>query len=59
MTTITVPMKYYALAVGDVVYVDLPRGNSSMLGVKKYEIMGITYNLEQAMMDMNLRMAYD
>jgi len=59
MTTITVPMKYYALSVGDVIYADLPRGNSSMLGVKKYEIMGITYNLEQAMMDMNLRMTYD
>lgn len=46
--TITVPMKYYAYGVGDIVNVVINRETTTMLGTKKVEILSKRYNLRDA-----------
>jgi hypothetical protein len=55
ITSIDVPMKYYSLAFGGVVDVELNRENAIMLGTKKCEILGKTYNLENENINLLLR----
>ena len=55
MIGITVPMKYYSLAYGGVVDVEINRDTATMLGTKKCEILGKTYNLEQENIALELR----
>jgi hypothetical protein len=42
---IEVPMKYYAIELGDIVDIELNRETTTMLGTKKCEIIGVKYNL--------------
>ena len=53
--SIDVPMKYYNVAFGGVVNTELNRQNATMLGIKKCEIIGKTYNLESENINLNLR----
>jgi len=55
MLGITVPIKYYALVFGGVVNVNINRDTTTMLGTKKCEIIGKTYNLEQENINLQLR----
>jgi hypothetical protein len=42
---IEVPMKYYDIDLGDIVNIEINRPATTMLGTKKCEIIGKTYNL--------------
>jgi hypothetical protein len=42
---IEVPIKYYTIELGDIVNIEINRPASTMLGTKKCEIIGKTYNL--------------
>ena len=53
--SIDVPMKYYNVAFGGVVNIELNRQNATMLGIKKCEIISKTYNLESENINLNLR----
>jgi len=53
--SITVPMKYYAVNVGDNVDVQIWRETTSFLGTKKCEVLGKEYDLKNAMIKFNLR----
>jgi hypothetical protein len=53
--SITVPMKYYAVNVGDNVDVEICRGSVSMLGTKKCEVLGKSYDLGNASITFDLR----
>ena len=58
--SITVPMKYYYLTIGDTVFVNPKNvGNNEFLGMKKCEILGKTYLLDTAMIQFDLRIYYD
>jgi len=52
---IIVPMKYYAVNVGDNVDVQIWRETTSFLGTKKCEVLGKEYDLKNAMIKFNLR----
>lgn len=56
---ITAPMRYYTLEVGDVVNVEINRISSTMVGTKKCEVLGKTYDLENSLISLHLRMCYD
>jgi hypothetical protein len=53
--SIDVPMKYYSLVFGGVIDIEINRENSTMLGLKKCEILGKTYNLEEENINLDLR----
>lgn len=58
--SITVPMKYYNLTIGDMVKVNPTNvGNNQYIGLKKCEILGKTYLLDSAMIRLDLRIWYD
>jgi hypothetical protein len=52
---IIVPMKYYAVSLGDNVDVEIWRETTSLLGTKKCEVMGISYDLLNATITFNMR----
>ena len=54
--SITVPMKYYSINVGDNVEVEIWRETTQFLGTKKCEVLGKTYNLDNGTIDFNLRL---
>jgi hypothetical protein len=45
---ITVSMKYYAYGVADIINIYIDREKTTMLGMKKVEIISKTYNLKEA-----------
>jgi hypothetical protein len=53
--SIEVPMKYYLLEFGGVVNCEINRETTTMLGTKKCEILGKTYNLENETINLDLR----
>ena len=53
--SITVPMGYHTLEIGDRAYVEIYRSNISMLGTKECEVMGKTYNLAQGNISFRMR----
>lgn len=53
--TIIVPMKYYSLEITDTIYIQIDRMNKTMLGTKKCEIMGISYKLSKAQIEIKYR----
>jgi VCBS repeat-containing protein len=53
--SIDVPMKYYDLVFGGIVNVYINRENSNILGLKKCEILGKKYNLEDEKITLDLR----
>ena len=54
--SIVVPFKYYALNIGNIVAVELYRNNQSVLGTRNCEVMGVSYNLENATIQLDLRL---
>jgi hypothetical protein len=55
--SVTVPLKYYTLQLGDIVNIELNREKVTMLGTKKCEIIGITYNLSVPTITIKYRIA--
>jgi hypothetical protein len=53
--TINIPMKYYTINIGENVDVEIWREAQSMLGTKKCEVMGISYDLVQPGINLKLR----
>jgi len=53
--SITVPMKYYTVNVGDNVDVEIWRETSSMLGTEKCEVVGKSYDLNNSLITFELR----
>jgi hypothetical protein len=53
--SITVPMRYYSVEVGDNIDVEIWREASSMLGTKKCEVLGKSYDLGRALITFDLR----
>jgi len=53
--TITVPLEYYAVGLGDQVGVEIDRGSQSMLGLKKCEVTSVEYLLDRPLMRLGLR----
>ena len=57
---ISVPMKYYAVDIGDTIFVELNReGGGEYLGTPKCEVLGKTYMLDFPMIKLKLRQWYD
>ena len=52
---IEVPLKYYALNITDTVNAEINRSKVSMLGTKKCEITGLTFNLGKPSIGIDLR----
>jgi VCBS repeat-containing protein len=52
---VTVPMKYYNVSVGDNIDIEINRENSVMLGYKKCEVLGKTFDLENEKIKLDLR----
>lgn len=55
--SIQIPISYYALELAQMVDVEIWRSQSEMLGTKKCEIMGITWQLGLPAMKLDLRIA--
>lgn len=53
---ITVSMKYYTLDVGDLTEIEIYREVESLLGSKKSEIIGKSYNLDKALINLKYRL---
>lgn len=53
--SIEVPIKYYAVNVGDNINLPIWRETTSMLGTKKCEVLGKAYNLDKGAIVFNLR----
>jgi len=53
--TITVPLGYHAVTLGDQVGVVTQRGTQSMLGERKAEVVSVEYALETPMMILGIR----
>jgi hypothetical protein len=53
--TENVPMKYYSVPFGGTVDVEINRNNRTILGTKKCEVLGKTYNLEEENIQLDLR----
>ena len=53
--SITVPLEYYGVALGDQVGVEIDRGTRSMLGLKKCEVTSVEYLLDRPLMRLGLR----
>jgi hypothetical protein len=54
--TVEVGMAYYGLEVGDSVYIEFTRGQSTMITTTECEVTGITYNLDKPTMTISYRM---
>ncbi len=54
-STIEVSMKYYAIKIGENVDISLDRTTKTMLGTKKCEIIGISYNLNRPSINFRIR----
>jgi hypothetical protein len=53
--SVTTPMKYYSVNIGDNVDVEIWRETTLFLGTKKCEVLGKSYNLARATIDFKLR----
>ena len=53
--SVTVPMAYYAIEIGQVVEAEIDRLNSTMLGTVDCEVLGKVYNLDNNTIDFELR----
>ena len=53
--TITTSLKYYDVEIGDIINIEINRLNSTMLGTKKCEVIGVSYRLSQALIDFTYR----
>lgn len=52
---IILPMKYFSLEITDLIYIQIDRVNKTMLGTKKCEVMGVTYILSKAQIEISYR----
>jgi len=55
--SITVPIKYYTATIGSIITVEIYRNSQAILGTKNCEIMGVSYNLDNATITLDLRLA--
>jgi len=53
--SVTVPMEYYAIEIGQVVEAEIDRLNTTMLGTVECEVLGKLYNLDKNTIDFDLR----
>jgi len=53
--SVTVPMEYYAIEIGQVVEAEIDRLNTTMLGTVDCEVLGKLYNLDKNTIDLDLR----
>jgi hypothetical protein len=54
--TISVPMSYYELEIGDIVDVQIERATKAMIGTARSEIIGITYDLQSPGIEFEIQM---
>jgi hypothetical protein len=57
--TLTVPIEYYSVEIGDMLRIDVDRQASTMLGTKACEVLGKSYQLETPAVSLDVRIDRD
>jgi len=53
--SVTIPLKYYTLSVGDNISISLDRPNQTMFGTVTAEVLGFSYDLDNGLMELQIR----